>query len=284
MSTSLVSLPSQGVSLFVRDEGRGPPIVVMHGGLGADHSTMLPLLPLARDARLIFYDHRGNGRSTRCKLSSVNWDTLTADAEALRRELRIDKWAVLGHSFGGMVALEYALRYPESIDRLILLDTGGDASVVREGAPDGLRSKGRGPRVVAAASRFYSGKIDRREFLKSMALLGPSYYHNRSPLFLSKELISGLKIRADAAVCIHGFKELLAGWSVMSRLGEICIPTLILAGEDDFQFPSEHQKELEKGIRGSSLHAIPNAGHNAHIERPREVMHYIKQFLESDDA
>jgi pimeloyl-ACP methyl ester carboxylesterase len=57
----------------------------------------------------------------------MTWENLTADADALRESLGFDKWAVLGHSFGGKVALEYALRYPDSLSHLILLDTAGDS-------------------------------------------------------------------------------------------------------------------------------------------------------------
>ena len=78
----------------------------MHGGPGADHSTMLSFLPLALEFKLIFYDHGCNGRSTRADLATMEWGNLTADAEAIRQDLGIEKWAVLGHSFGGMVALE----------------------------------------------------------------------------------------------------------------------------------------------------------------------------------
>ena len=106
MSGHLITLPSRGVSLYVREEGEGFPLLLMHGGPGADHSTMLSFLPLALEFKLIFYDHGCNGRSTRADLATMEWGNLTADAEAIRQDLGIEKWAVLGHSFGGMVALE----------------------------------------------------------------------------------------------------------------------------------------------------------------------------------
>jgi proline iminopeptidase len=65
----------------------------------------------------------------------MTWENLTADADTLRKSLGFDKWAVLGHSFGGKVALEYALRYPNSLSHLILLDTGGDSWWEQENAP-----------------------------------------------------------------------------------------------------------------------------------------------------
>ena len=72
----------------------------------------------------------------------MTWENLTADADALRERLGFDRWAVLGHSFGGNVALEYALRYPDNLSHLILLDTGGDSWWAQQNAPDLLARRG----------------------------------------------------------------------------------------------------------------------------------------------
>ena len=107
MKGQIVHLPSRGVFLFVKQIGLGFPLVLMHGGLGADHSMLLPMCSCRDSLRLIFYDHRCNGRSTGASLSSMTWYNLTQDAEALREALGIQKWAVLGHAIGGMIALDY---------------------------------------------------------------------------------------------------------------------------------------------------------------------------------
>ena len=107
----------------------------MHGGPGLDYTTLLSLKPLADQFTLVFYDHRCNGRSEGAEQASMTWENLTADADALRQELGFDKWAVLGHSFGGNVALEYALRYPHSLSHLILMNTGGDQWWVNQNCP-----------------------------------------------------------------------------------------------------------------------------------------------------
>ena len=123
----MTKIPVRDVSLFTMIIGHGYPLVLMHGGPGADHSTLLPLRPCADTFTLVFYDHRCNGRSVGAEVTSMTWANLTADAEALRQALGFEQWAVLGHSFGGMVALEYALRYPDSLSHLLLMDTCGDA-------------------------------------------------------------------------------------------------------------------------------------------------------------
>ena len=92
-------------------QGHGYPMVVMHGGPGTDHFTMLPFQRCAGQFTVISYDHRCNGRSVGAPVSSMTWENLTADADALRQELGFARWAVVGHSFGGHAALEYALRF-----------------------------------------------------------------------------------------------------------------------------------------------------------------------------
>jgi proline iminopeptidase len=87
-----------------------------------------------------------------------DWENLTADAEALRTSLGFDTWAVLGHSFGGKVALEYALRYPNSLSHLVLLDTGGDSWWEQENAPELLARRGFSRRKVELARRWFNGR------------------------------------------------------------------------------------------------------------------------------
>src|SRR5512147_1308206 len=132
----MTTMAIRDVSLFVKVMGHGYPLVLMHGGPSLDHTTLLALQPLADQFTLIFYDHRCNGRSEGAEVSSMTFENLTADADALRQTLGFDKWAVLGHSFGGNVALEYALRYPQSLSDLILMDTGGDQWWVNRSASE----------------------------------------------------------------------------------------------------------------------------------------------------
>lgn len=267
------------ISLFTRIEGTGYPILIMHGGLGADHTTMLSLLPLAKHYQLIFYDHRANGRSTG-SVESITWKNLTADAEALRMHLHIKQWAVLGHSFGGFIALEYVLRYPDSISHLILLDSGGDPQ--NQNADYELNKRGCSARTIKTARRFYHGDIKQNAFLKSMLILGKQYYSHPSILLLVKEAINGLRIRINPSACIHGFKTLLSGWSVMAQVDRIKAPTLIVAGKDDFLFPPHHQALLASRIKGSKLVIVEAPGHLAHVEKPSLVIGIIKGFIDQN--
>ncbi len=274
------TIPIRDTSLFVEVVGQGPPLLLMHGGPGADHWSMLPFRRLADQFTLIFYDHRCNGRSRGAPVSSMTWENLTADADALREKLGYERWAVLGHSFGGMVALEYALRYPDSLSHLILFDTGGDSRWQQQNGPDILAKRGYRPRTVKLARRFYNGEIAPWEMVPALLFrFGTAYFHRPFSVRVARELIRERRVRARGEAFVFAGGQLWKGWSVMGRLGEITVPTLVMAGRDDFQFPPECQVELATGIRDARLEIIERAGHNAQAERPDEVTRVVRDFI-----
>ena len=276
------TIPIGGVPLFVEVVGQGYPLLLMHGGPGADHWSLLPLRRCADRCTLVFYDHRCNGRSVGPPVTSMTWENLTADADALRRHLGFERWAVLGHSFGGMVALEYALRYPDSLSHLVLLDTGADIRWAQQNAPALLARRGYRPSTVRLARRFFNGQIAPHEMLPALLRFGSAYYHRMSLPRLALELVRERRTKMRPEAMVFAFGQLLQGWTLMDRLGEITAPTLVMAGRDDFQFPPEHQVQLAAGIPGARLEIIERAGHNAHSERPAEVIAALVDFVAPD--
>ncbi len=275
----MTTMPIRDVSLFVKVIGQGYPLLLMHGGPGLDHTTLLRLQPLADQFTLIFYDHRCNGRSEWADVCSMTFENLTADADALRQTLGFDKWAVLGHSFGGNVALEYALRYPQSLTRLVLMDTGGDQWWVEHNAPEIVAKRGYSAGAVRAARRFYSGQMTPREFYTNFLRFMTAYYYRLNLLGLAREMVFGPRVKMHPEATIFGYSQLLHGWTVMDRLCEIQAPTLVLAGRQDFLFPPEHQAMLAAGIPNARLEIIERSGHNPQEERLTEVIQLVKPFL-----
>jgi proline iminopeptidase len=251
----------------------------MHGGPGLDHVSLLALEPCADQLTLIFYDHRCNGRSEGAELDSMTWENLTADAEKLRQELGFEHWAVLGQSFGGNVALEYALRYPQSLSRLILMDTGGDQWWVEHNAPELLAKRGYSAGAVQAARRFYSGQLTPGEYLTTVMKFMTAYNYNNSLPMLVHEFLSQWHAKMRPEALIHGYRELLKDWTVMDRLSEIKVPTLVVAGRHDFLFPPEHQAILTAKIPDARLVIIERAGHNPQLEQPAEVIRVVRDFM-----
>ena len=272
-------VPIRDVSLFVKVMGQGSPLLLMHGGPGLDHTTLSSLGPLADQFTLIFYDHRCNGRSTGAAVESMTWDNLTADADALRETLGFDDWAVLGHSFGGNVALEYALRYPARVTQLLLLDTCADAWWAQHNAPEILRKRGYRAATVRAARRFYNGQLAPAEVRRIVFRFLGAYFYHLGLLSLPQALIAALRMKRRPDAHVFAFSELLTGWSVMDRLSQIEVPTLVLAGRYDFLFPPEHQAILADRLPNAQLEIIERAGHNAHAEEAAVVIDIVRHFL-----
>lgn len=111
--------PAQ-VRQYVMEVGKGPTVVVIHGGYGAEHSYLLkPFLPLSGKHHLVFYDQRGSLRSP-AGTHEVSLPKLVDDLEALRQELGQDKLVLLTHSMGATTAMAYLARYPERVRGLVL--------------------------------------------------------------------------------------------------------------------------------------------------------------------
>jgi proline iminopeptidase len=268
------------VSLYVDVVGHGPPVVLMHGGPSADLWTMAAFRRCADQFTLVFYDHRCNGRSMGVPVSSMTWENLTADAEALREFLGFETWSVLGHSFGGHVALEYALRYPERVSRLVLLDTGADSRWSRENAPRILQQRGYDEARVELVRRWFRGEFAPREYLSTFVRISGAYMYGSGWRPMLRELAAGgWRTRMRPEALIFAGRHLLPGWSVVDRLGAITAPTLVMAGREDFLFPPECQQELAGGIPGARLSIVDRAGHSPQDERPDEVLTALRTFL-----
>src|SRR5438270_7119599 len=116
---------AHGVLIYYWEIGRGTPLMVVHGGPGASHDYFLPyLLPLARHNRLIFIDERGSGKSEKLDdVSQYTVENMVEDCEAVRQALGLGKISLLGHSYGGVLAQAYALKYQKNLSHLILGST-----------------------------------------------------------------------------------------------------------------------------------------------------------------
>jgi pimeloyl-ACP methyl ester carboxylesterase len=277
----MAKMSIRGISLNVKVFGNGYPMVLMHGGPGADLYTLMSFKPCANQFTLVFYDHRCNGRSEGAEVSSMTMENLTADADALRQALGFERWAVLGHSFGGNVALEYALRYPQSLSHLLLVNSGGDYRWPRENAPEVLARRGFSPEIVKLAGRFFNGQIEPNEIFPTLMKLGKVYNPHISPWQIPHLTIIGLQTKLQPEALIFGATQVLKNWTVMNRLGEINVPTLVIAGREDFVYPPESQEELAARIPNSRLVFIDRAGHNPHDEQTSETLKAVRDFLAS---
>lgn len=262
-----------GVELHYTELGRGRPCLLMHGGLGLDHSTFLPwLAPLGEDLHLILYDHRGNGCSGRPPLASLSLPQLCDDAEALRRRLGLGPVVLFGHSYGGFIALEYALRHPQSVSGLILV---GSAARFDPASPDLVRRLAeRG--LAPALERLIASPVDDHESLRRFLSEARTLYY---PALAPAEAQAAIdRIVLDKPTYLRSL-EILAGWDIGERLGEIRAPTLILHGSDDAIVTLEDAERLQRGIPGAECIVLEGCGHLPFADRPEEFVAAVRGWL-----
>jgi proline iminopeptidase len=253
-----------GCDLFVTEVGDGPPALVMHGGLGLDHTYLTPGLdPLGSQRTLHYYDHRGNGRSGRPPLDSISLPQLAADADSLRKSIGVDRITVIGHSFGGFIALEYAVTFPNRIDKLVLLDTAPAGDYLDELRVD-ITTMGATEEILLSLE---TKSATDEEFENYFRTIAPLYFVNYDEARM-QDLMQGTIYCAATA---NASSECLPTWSVVERLDQVTAATLVLVGQCDWITPPDQSKRIADGIRDSELLVVEETGHFPWLEDPGTV-------------
>jgi proline iminopeptidase len=261
-----------GTDLFYTTVGHGIPCLVMHGGLGVDHSQFREWLdPLGDVLHLVYYDHRGNGRSGRPPIDTLTHDQLVADADGLRAHLGFEQIAVLGHSYGGCLALLYALRFPQHVSHLVLVGTTAAWDYFDELAAD-LQQRAVSHEVQAALLDL---PATNEEMARNQLAIAPVAFHHANvqlaPRVLGKTLW-------NAAANVRS-RQLAGSYNVVARLGEISAPTLILTGCEDFFCPPSQAERMRRGIAGAEAVIFERSGHYPFAEESAAFQGTIRAWL-----
>lgn len=254
-----VTLPS-GVRLQYAETGKpdGEPIILLHGYTDSwfSYSRVLPLL--APKYRAISISQRGHGDSDRP--GSYTPEDFAGDVDAFMEALGIERATIVGHSMGSFIAQTVAIRYPERVEKLVLV---GSATVAGNEGVLGLRD----------AVQTLTDPVDYQfayDFQASTAFV---------PLpqeFLETAVGESLKLPAQV------WKDVLDGLIATQnadRLDEIQAPTLILWGDRDAIFPREEQDLLAALIPNATLSIYPETGHAPHWERPSDFAKELEKFV-----
>ena len=269
-----------GVKLFYKTIGTGPPLMLMHGGLGGDHSFFLPWFEdIADQWTLILYDHRGNGRSRPIEWEGVSHDTWAADADALRAHLGYDKMSLLGHSYGGFLAQEYAARYQDRLDALVLLCTAPAMDYPKVILAN-AQARAKTPESVAAVEEAFSDVplAHDEDFERVLKALGPLYFHQPNEF---AEIASALMedVVYSAAAWNHCSNVCLPDFNMMEKLPNITVPTLILSGADDWITPAEQGQRMHDALPNSDLVIFERSGHFPDIEERELFFQILRDWL-----
>lgn len=280
--------PVEGAALYYRDIGQGQPIIILHGGPSFDHNYLLPDLDRLADAfRLIYYDQRGRGKSAwSVQPAAVSLQSEMDDLEALRAHLQLEQAALLGHSWGGLLALEYALRHPERVSRLVLLNTApasyGDFQLferqlnMRE--PEDVERM----RVLESSPTFEEGDLETRAAyyrLYFQPTLRPPELLDRlsARLYLGWTKETVLTARATTGRLWEETAE-SPEYNLLPQITRLRIPTLVLHGDYDF-VPVACAAHIAEAIPDARLVVLPDCGHFSYLERPDAVREALTEFF-----
>jgi len=285
-------VPVPGAQLYFREIGDGPPLVILHGGPDFNHNYLLPELDRLSGAfRLIYYDQRGRGKSS----PGVAPDAVTIgsevdDLDRLRQHFDLAAVAILGHSWGSLLAMEYATRHSERVSHLILMNTAPASRAdllrfrqQREAAEAaGLAEM----RAIANTQEYADGDIEtdaeyyRAHFSKTLRrsdqlenVVGRLRSH-----FTPKDIVKARAIEGT----LYAQTWLSLGYDVLTRLRKFKLPTLIIHGDRDF-VPLECASNVAAALSGSRLVVLSDCGHFAFLERPSQVLNAIVDFVRNED-
>ncbi|MET0946717.1 MAG: alpha/beta fold hydrolase [Flavobacterium sp.] len=260
--------------------GKGEPLLIINGGPGMNSNGFEGMAKiLAETQETIIYDQRGTGKSELKELNSktISMKIMAEDIEALRKHLKIKKWNILGHSFGGMLASYYATIYPNSINKLVLSSSGGiDLSLLK--GPNLIEQNL--SKIEKDSMNYWESKIEKGDTSYAARLgrgraMAPAYVYDQKyvPIIAERltqgnSKINGLlwqdmqKINFDCAAKLKSFKN----------------PVLIIQGKEDV-ISNEIGELAQKTLPNSKLILLENCRHYGWLDAKENYFGEINSFL-----
>lgn len=281
-------VPVKGAELYYREIGQGQPIILLHGGPDFDHAYLLPDIDRLSDSyRLIYYDQRGRGRSAgNVQPEDVTIESEIDDVDLVRAYFELESAVLLGHSWGALMAMMYALHQPHRLSHLILMNSAPASHAdrllfsqhrVTTSAADLQRMK-----AISSTAVYQEGDLE----------ADAEYYRNhfraalRRPEHLDR-VLANLRlnstpdgIRRARAIEERLYEQtwLLDQFDLLPALSQIRIPTLLIHGEYDF-CPLACATHIAEAIPGARLAVLPDCGHFAYLEAPEQVREVLAGFF-----
>jgi proline iminopeptidase len=254
-----------------------PVLFLLHGGPGGDHASFKTqaTAELRDVAQVIYVDHRGSGRSKPADPSTYTLDDNIEDLEALRQTLGLEQISILGSSYGGMVALGYAIRYPDRVANLVLAATApsfrflDDAKriLAERGTPDQIR----------ICQLLWDGNFESLDQLKEYyKLMGPMYATTFAPDAFDAGWERGIRNFEQTNI---GFAGFLRTFDYTDELSSITCPTLVLAGAHDWICAPNHSVIIAERIPRAHLKIFANSSHSIAQDEPAAFLAAIRGFL-----
>lgn len=253
------------MELFYRISGQGRPLVILHGLFGSSDNWMSISKALQNDYSVFTVDQRHHGRSP--NEGDFNYDTLSEDLHDFLTRENIENPILVGHSMGGKTVMQYAVRYPDTFEKLVVVDIAPRAYPVHHGAIleglnsislDGIRSRGE-------ADKALSVYVD----------------HPTVRQFLLKNLYRKQDKSFDWRINLPAITENIEIIGTDIKFDEPCLkPTLFIRGPKSDYIADEDMKLAKEIFPQAKLTDIEGAGHWVHAEKPKEFVSVLREFIE----
>ena len=279
------AIQRDGFSLHYRSVGSGAPLLLLSGGPGLEVDYMSGVAKeLGSAYRCILLEQRGTGRSRPPSLSATQMTVklFVDDIEAVRVSLNVERLIILGHSWGGMLAMAYAAAHPDHVRSLILVDSGGMDLSFGPIFDDNLRSRAsmteRQELEKAEAELQHASDANalNTASVTSTRLITPYYFYDRSLADKLVPLPKDANLQRVAAL-MEG--DLVNNYHVRAAMKSFSRSTLVIQGHQD-PMPETVAIEIHEAIQNSQLVFIDRCGHFPWIEQPKDFYRAIRAFLE----
>jgi proline iminopeptidase len=276
---------NKGGKLYYQQFGVGKPIIIVHGGQGLDHQYLMPqMLELAKDHKVIVYDQRGCGNSIYGKINHKNISIKQSveDLEQIRQALDLGEVILLGHSFGGLLATNYAIKYPNNVKALILANSASITSKGLKAFEEEYK------KVVYNPNKKRLDEITSSQDFIDANPKAVARFHRIvfNKYFANSKKLSSMSLNLSEEATISGRKvfeifakhDLARHYDLRKNLSHLTVPTLIIHGNKDI-IPVWTAEEIHASIPNSKLIVLKNCGHFSYIECPSEFFSAIRKFL-----
>ena len=263
-----------GYSLHVQEVGAdGLPLIVLHGGPGLDHTHLRPWLdPLGDERRLIYVDERGQGRSERVDPATLSLEVFARDVDLLAETLGLERFVLLGHSFGAIITTWHAINLGTA--EAYVISGGGDSSEkLLADVEASLDAMGEAGKPIAESWEWEKTVETPEDCAKLMEIQNPFHFYGPPP----PNFAAGTVYVAD--VLRHFANEGYGDFDYTPDLERVTKPTLVVVGAEDRTTTPRAARVLHEGIPGSELTVLDGAGHMSMIEAQPAYLDAVNGFL-----
>jgi len=261
----MATLRRGDVELYYEVRGSGRPLLLV-AGLAADNAYWVPVVDaLAAKYRVILLDNRGSGRTTPLD-AATGIGAMADDCIALVRHLRLPKVHIVGHSMGGMIVQDCAIRYPDLVERIVLTATAPVASA-------------RDNDLFASWATLFDA-IDRSLWFRNLFfwVFSPRFFASAKAVDALVQLATAYPYQQSPAALWSQVRA-IAAFDATKSLSDIRTRTLVLAGSDDLLFPVAASAAFAKAIPHATFAPIEGAAHSMPVEFPQEFTRRVIDFL-----